>query len=192
MKPILGANLLAVVAVADEIPLEEWSNRGNIVFTGIGKINTCFKLIEAINNYKPEIIVNLGSAGSLDKNISGVVEVAEVIERDFNAFPLCDRGRIPFENNSNRYKSGYTGVICGSGDSFVHEFDPWLEQNQVSVVDMELIAIARICHKFGIPWRSLKYISDYVGINKNNEWHEGVKKASDYLIDAFDNLFIWK
>ena len=39
--------------------------------------------------------------------------------------------------------------------------DPWLLQHGVEVVDMELFAIASVCQREGIPWRSFKYISDH-------------------------------
>ena len=105
--------VLVAVAIPEEISLNQWSNRGNIFYTGIGKINTCINLYGAIMNFKPDLVLNLGSAGSLKKDLRGVVEVSSVIERDFDARPLCERGLIPFEDHKNKYSSGFDGVICG-------------------------------------------------------------------------------
>jgi|688.fasta_scaffold140322_1 adenosylhomocysteine nucleosidase len=187
---VSGQNkILAIVALPMELPIASWGARSKIVYSGVGKINTSINLIDAIRIYKPDLVVNLGTAGSLNSKISGVVEVHAVIERDFDAFPLCKRGLIPFEEGSNRHCSGYDGVICASGDSFVREFDTYLEQMGVDIVDMELIAIARVCNKYNIPWRSFKFISDYIGRNIDEPWQDGVIKASKALIEKFDAEF---
>jgi adenosylhomocysteine nucleosidase len=189
MKTFTAGKTLVAVAIPQEITKAKWAKRGPIVFTGVGKINTCINLYEAITNFKPNLVLNLGSAGSLKKDLRGVVEVSSVIERDFDARPLCERGLIPFEDHKNKYSSGFDGVICASGDSFVHEEDSWLTDNLVDVVDMELIAIAKTCNFLGVPWRSFKFISDYVGRNKSDEWKTGIKESSTELLKVFDKLF---
>ena len=172
-----------------EISIENWSRRPQIIYSGVGKINASIKLVEAIHIFKPDLVVNLGTAGSMRPEIEGVVEVDTVIERDFDAFPLCDRGSIPFEDGNNRHCSGYEGVVCASGDSFVRESDTYLELMKVDIVDMELIAIARVCNKYNIPWRSFKFISDYIGDNIEQQWQDGVTKASEALLEKFDSEF---
>jgi adenosylhomocysteine nucleosidase len=164
-------------------------SRPRIISSGVGKINASIILVEAIQIFKPNLVVNLGTAGSILPEIEGVVEVDTVIERDFDAFPLCDRGLIPFEEGNNRYCSGYKGVVCASGDSFVRESDAYLRLMMVDIVDIELIAIARVCNKYNIPWRSFKFISDYIGHDIEQQWQDGVTKASKALIEMFDSEF---
>jgi len=182
--------ILTIVALPMEIPMEDWDSRSRIIYSGVGKINASIKLVEAVQIFKPELVVNLGTAGSIRSEIVGTVEVDTVIERDFDAFPLCDRGLIPFEEGNNRYFSDYEGVVCASGDSFVRESDTYLKLMKVDIVDMELIAIARVCNKFNIPWRSFKFISDYIGQNIEHQWHGGVVKANKALIEKFDSEFL--
>lgn len=182
-------NALAIAALPLELPLENWGNRSNIIYSGVGKVNTSIKLMEAFQNYKPNLVINLGTAGSMHSEIEGVVEVYKVIERDFDAFPLCERGLIPFEDGSNEYYSGYAGVVCASGDSFVRESDAFLNRMKVDIVDMELIAIARVCSRYNISWRSFKFISDYIGDNIEHQWHRGVVRASKALVEKFDSEF---
>ena len=181
--------ILAIAALPIEISFEKWGSRSKIIYSGVGKINASIKLVEAIQILKPDLVVNLGTAGSIHSEIEGVVEVDTVIERDFDAFPLCDRGLIPFEEGNNRHCSGYEGVICASGDSFVRESDTYLKLMKVDIVDMELIAIARVCNKYNIRWRSFKFISDYIGHNIEQQWQDGVTKASEALIEKFDSEF---
>ena len=181
--------ILTIAALPMEISMKNWGSRPRIIYSGVGKINASIKLVEAIQIFKPDLVVNLGTAGSIRSVIEGVVEVDTVIERDFDAFPLCDRGLIPFEEGNNRYWSGYEGVVCASGDSFVRESDTYLKLMKVDIVDMELIAIARVCNKYNIPWRSFKFISDYIGHNIEQQWQDGVAKASEALIEKFDSEF---
>jgi len=178
-----------MAALPMEISMKNWGSRPRIIYSGVGKINASIKLVEAVQIFKPDLVVNLGTAGSLRSEIEGVVEVDTVIERDFDAFPLCDRGLIPFDEGNNRYCSGYEGVVCASGDSFVRESDTYLKLMKVDIVDMELIAIARVCNKYNIPWRSFKFISDYIGHNIEQQWQDGVTKASEALTEKFDSEF---
>jgi adenosylhomocysteine nucleosidase len=172
-----------------EISLKNWGSRPRIIYSGVGKINASIKLVEAVQIFKPDLVVNLGTAGSIRSEIVGTVEVDTVIERDFDAFPLCDRGLIPFEEGNNRHWSGYEGVVCASGDSFVRVSDAYLKCMEVDIVDMELIAIARVCKKYNIPWRSFKFISDYVGSNIEHQWQDSLTNASGALIEKFDGEF---
>lgn len=183
-------HVLAIAALPLELSRENWGNRSNIIYSGVGKINTSIKLMEAFQIYKPDLVINLGTAGSMQSEIEGVVEVHKVIERDFDAFPLCERGLIPFEDGNNNYFSGYDGVICASGDSFVRESDAFLSRMKVDIVDMELIAIARVCNRYNISWRSFKFISDYIGHNIEHQWRGGVVNASKALIEKFDSEFL--
>lgn len=180
--------ILVVVALPQEISKSKWGDRPTLIYTGIGKINTCIALIAAINTYKPNMIINLGSAGAINHRLSGVVEVNQVIERDIDLSPLAVRGEIPYEQTKNRFMSKFKGVKCASGDTFVTNRDSWLIENNVDIVDMELVAIAKICHKKGISWRSFKYITDYVGNNNTLQWQLRLKIMSKYLIEKFDSV----
>ena len=179
--------ILTIAALPMEISMKNWGSRSRIIYSGVGKINASIKLVEAVHIFKPDLVVNLGTAGSMRSEIEGVVEVDTVIERDFDAFPLCDRGLIPFEEGNNSHCSGHEGVVCASGDSFVRESDTYLKLMKVDIVDMELIAIARVCNKYNIPWRSFKFISDYIGHNIEQRWQDGVTRASEALIEKFDS-----
>ena len=53
-----------------------------ILFTGVGKINATYATVKALKEKKPDLIVNFGTAGSLRKDISGLIDckyfVAEI------------------------------------------------------------------------------------------------------------------
>ena len=91
---------------------------------------------------RPSLVINYGTAGKINEELRGLVEVADVIQRDMMAMPLSPRGRTPFSPALDKLSSGHGNVICGTGDSFVTAADPWLNENGVDIVDMELFAIA--------------------------------------------------
>ena len=52
-------NIIFIAALQDETP-----NLKNFHHSGVGKINATIKVLELIENYKPNKIVNYGTAGS--------------------------------------------------------------------------------------------------------------------------------
>ena len=153
-------NTLILVALEQELPksyLPGWK----IIYTGVGKVNTSFAISRSYLDYKPEYVVNYGTAGSLNKNISGLIEVSKFYQRDMDVRGLgFQLGQTPFENDFfvQLNKNGYS---CGTGDSFVMGPDPWFNTADIDCVDMEGWALAYVAQQYGIPFRSWKYINTY-------------------------------
>jgi adenosylhomocysteine nucleosidase len=132
-------------------------------------------------------VINYGTAGRINEALSGLVEVAHVVQRDMMAMPLVPRGRTPYSSNLDRLSSGFGDVTCGTGDSFVTSPDPWLTENNIDVVDMELFAIAHVCQRHSIPWRSFKFITgdatDFAGDHTAD-----IAEGQDLFWDALKKL----
>ncbi len=79
-------------------------------------------------------------------------------------------------------------LTCATGDSFVREVDPWLVQEGVAVVDMELFAIAKVCASFGINWRSCKLVSDYLNEDSSTDWKHSLAGSSFELSKVLDSI----
>ena len=165
-----------------------------IFYSKIGKINATICTSEIIKNYQPKIIVNFGTAGSINSKLCGLVEISSVIERDFCAMPFAKRGVVPFDDQSAQFFSAnhqqIKKCICGTGDNFVNQHDQWLVDNNVEVVDMELFAIAKTANKFNIPWRSFKFISDNADENSAKNWQENVANGAKLFSDFLKTLTI--
>ena len=63
--------MIILVALEDELTKEDL-NGLQIEYMGVGKINAAIKTTEVIRNHSPELIINYGTAGSLNKDISGL------------------------------------------------------------------------------------------------------------------------
>ena len=167
----MGSNTLIVTALKAELELP------GVLYTGVGKINAAWRLAKAIAQNRPELVINYGTAGGLSRGVSGLVEVARVMQADMMAEPLAPRGQTPFDDSPHVHESGQSGVVCASGDSFVTSVDPWLLDQGAEVVDMELFAIATVCHREGIPWRAFKFVTDYANEESGGDWQSNVHRG---------------
>ena len=90
--------VLILVAVEEELSLKDLPDL-QIHYTGVGKINAAIKTIEIIKDYSPAQIINYGTAGSLNKKLTGLVEVTRFFQRDMDASPLGFKiGQTPFDS----------------------------------------------------------------------------------------------
>ena len=150
------------------------------LITGIGKVNAAIELTKAIQEQKPKLIINLGSAGGINFAKGEIVCCTKFIQRDMDARGLGFKkfetplSGIPviLENGIkvDKLKEG----ICGTGDSF--------ETNHINteynVIDMEAYSLALISMKENIPFLCLKYISDDAGDGAADDWSVQVHLAS--------------
>lgn len=155
----------------------------NIVFTGIGKVNAAYGLMKGIQEFKPDLIVNLGTAGSNYLKKGEIACCTSFVQRDMDATPLgFEKFKTPYSKHGVEINYGikldnFHEFICGSGDSFDVEHSGEMYQ----VVDMEAYALALISKEENIPFLCLKYISDGADRGAVDDWRTEVKKAAKRL-----------
>jgi len=150
------------------------------IITGIGKVNAAYQLTKVIQNKKPDLIVNCGSAGSNFFQKGDVICCTQFIQRDMDVrglgFELYETplsGLPPVLEYGLKMEGAPEG-ICGTGDSF----EMGHSQLLYNVVDMEAYALAMIAMKENIPFLCLKYISDGADDNAAEDWSVQVHKAA--------------
>lgn len=145
-------NPLLVFALKSEAAhhFDEW----NTVFVGVGKINATFNLMKAIEQHQPDVIINLGTAGSTEFNRGEVICCTQFIQRDMDATALgFQKFETPFSqelvilNNGLKF-SNLSNGICGSGDQFEVEH----KNPEYNVIDMEAFALATVSKRENIPF----------------------------------------
>ena len=68
--------------------------------TGVGKVNAALSTLRTIKEDRPDLIINFGTAGSLNSNISGLVDCKYFVQRDIDTRPLgTDLGQTPYESD---------------------------------------------------------------------------------------------
>lgn len=60
--------------------------------------------------------------------------------------------------------------------------DDWTKTH-VDVVDMELYAIALVCQRLGIPWRSFKFITDKANATAKADWRKHVRSGQKQFLE---------
>lgn len=156
-------------------------NDKNKLITGIGKVNAAMELTREIHRNRPELIVNLGSAGSRSFGKGEVVCCTKFIQRDMDVRGLgfekyeTPLSGIPPVLDYGLVKEGLPQGICGTGDSFEMNH----AETDYTIVDMEAYPLALIAMKSNIPFLCLKYISDDAGSEAADDWAVQVHLASE-------------
>ena len=150
------------------------------LIAGVGKINAAYELTKAIQQCKPNLIVNLGSAGSNVFRKGEIVCCTQFLQRDMDVRSLgFQQYQIPFSDipavlSYGIKISGIAEGICGTGDSFeTNHFS-----SDYNVIDMEAYSFAFVAMKEQIPFLCLKYISDGADGMAAEDWNVQVHKAA--------------
>jgi adenosylhomocysteine nucleosidase len=178
--------IVIVVALESEFSIRSKLSH-KVTYTGVGKVNAARVVTQLILSDKPDLILNLGTAGTLNpRHLGMALGVREVIERDMNAEPLAPRGEVPLSSEPSSFYSDFGEVKCATGDSFVSSHDQWLIDKKVDLVDMELFAIAKVADFFGVKWRAIKFASDLANNDAAFDWKDSIKKANQEILQKID------
>ncbi|QNL52507.1 nucleosidase [Olivibacter sp. SDN3] len=152
----------------------------NHLICGIGKVNAAYNLMKALEQEKPKLIVNLGSAGSGHYRKGEIVCCTKFIQRDMDVRGLgyeqyeTPLSGLPPVLEYGLQMDGIPGATCGTGDNFEMAHSTTM----YNVVDMEAYALALVAMKERIPFLCLKYISDGADGNAAEDWTIQVHKAA--------------
>jgi adenosylhomocysteine nucleosidase len=160
---------------------------------GIGKVNAAVGTALLIHQYKPDLVINTGSAGGIDPALSfGDAVISDGLiyyDVDVTCFDYAP-GQLPgmpvvfpvpedlitrAEHAVDTLKQkgilpasfNHVRGVIGSGDVFVYEESriKMIRETfpQVRAVEMEGAAIAHTCHLFMIPALIIRALSDIAG-----------------------------
>ena len=162
------------------------------LFTGVGKVNAAYHLMRGLLSWKekngayPELVFNIGSAGSSLFKRGSLINCTQFIQRDMDVTAFGHtRFTTPNEDASPVFSAGlrfepYPQGVCGSGDSFSTDgkMQGW------NVVDMEAYALAKVCVGQGVPFCCLKYISDGADGQAVESWDNALASTAQTLYKA--------
>lgn len=153
------------------------------VITGIGKINATMAAMKAINDYKPSMMINFGTAGSLNPVFSkGLFKVAKVAQRDLDIRVLgLELGQANKQDPVWYILDDVeTRPTLTSGDQFV-DTRPEMESD---LVDMEAAAHARVCHELTVMLDVYKFVSDNADGEAASTWEENCHKGAELFMQV--------
>ena len=165
---------------------EELYNKNNkdsnitLLITGIGKQLTAINLTQYLcRNEKPDLIINIGYAGSTDIQVGKWVNISRVYNYEWEIpgeekYVMLAGGSQKLELLDN---SEIEKVECYSSESFVTETD--IEEHVA--FDMELHSISLLCEMYEIPLISLKKISDNLSLDK---YYENLEEKEVFELES--------
>mgnify|MGYP005993198095 CR=1 FL=1 len=157
-----------------------------LVQSGIGKVASTIATTLIIDKFKPELVINTGSAGGFDPELSvGDIAVAkEVVHHDVDVTAFnYEYGQVPgmparfiakqehieiaqacIKNLTNI--TSKVGLVA-TGDSFMCDPERIEQTRQrfpdMLAVEMEGAAIAQTCHQLNTPFLIIRSLSDIAG-----------------------------
>ena len=185
-----------------------------VLQSGIGKVAAAMGTTLLIQQFKPDMIINTGSAGGLDPNLNvGDVIISTDVRHhdvDVTAFGY-EKGQLPanpaaFLPNEQLVEvakkqaeklglNAVSGLIC-SGDAFINGVEKINQIRadfpQVVAVEMEAAAIAQVCHAMQIPFVVVRAISDVADKESHLSFDEflplAAEKSSEMVLEMLNNL----
>ncbi|MCQ6278188.1 5'-methylthioadenosine/S-adenosylhomocysteine nucleosidase [Bacillus sp. EB600] len=169
--------------------------------SGIGKVNAAMSTSILLEKYKPDCIINTGSAGGFNPSldVGDVVISTEVRHHDVDvtifgyeygqipqlpaAFPATEK-LIETAVRAAREIEGIQVVkgLIATGDSFMNDpvkvdFVRTKFQN-LQAVEMEAAAIAQVAYQFQTPFVIIRSLSDIAGKESNISFDQFLDKAA--------------
>ncbi len=173
----------------------------DLIYTGVGKVNATYILtkeliIRKFKNKLPKYVVNFGSCGSKKFKKGELVACNKFIQRDMmdsnnslkSEIGITPRDSIPMIIEHKKIIENLNYAICGTGDNFA------TEQSKLDIVeayDMEAYSLAKVCYLEKVDFISIKYVTDGIDENGNNDWDKEVLSSSDAFYKYInENLLI--
>ena len=188
MKLLLIMKILLVYAIPEE-KIEINIPNAEVIYveTGMGKVNASMHLMRAICEHHPDMVINFGSAGTLNHKVGDIIVCNRFIDRDLRKVTIDGViSEIDFGRDARPCVFTDRDIVwgtCNTGDSFITEGN----DIEGDVIDMESYAEADVCREMGVPFFAVKYVTDIVGQNSSQEWFAKLADARAGLKHFFDN-----
>jgi adenosylhomocysteine nucleosidase len=179
--------------------------------SGIGKVNAAMSTTILLERFKPNYVINTGSAGGFlpSLNVGDVVISTEVRHHDVDvtafgyeygqvpglppAF-LADKKLVQIAEKSAENISDVQVVkgLIATGDSFMNDSDrvEFVRQQfkELYAVEMEAAAIAQVCYQFNTPFVIIRALSDIAGKESNVSFEQFLQTAALHSANLVMNI----
>ena len=118
--------ILVTYAVQGEFVEIKWPDvEPYYIRTGIGKVKSAFHLAEAIRQVQPDLVLNLGSAGTVNHQVGDIFVCRKFIDRDMQKLAglglECEIDSSALLETKGFCKHWTEEGICNTGDGFLTE-----------------------------------------------------------------------
>lgn len=174
--------------------------------SGIGKVNAAMSTTILLDRFKPDVVINTGSAGGFHHslNVGDIVISTEVRHHDVDVTAFgYEYGQVP--NLPAAYKAdsaliqaaedeaselGHIQVVKGTiatGDSFMSDPDRVAfirgKFEDLYAVEMEAAAVAQVSYQFNTPFVVIRALSDIAGKESEISFDQFLEQAAKHSTD---------
>ncbi|ALC89855.1 5'-methylthioadenosine nucleosidase [Bacillus sp. FJAT-18017] len=169
--------------------------------SGIGKVNAAMSTTILLEKFRPDCVINTGSAGGLNPvlNVGDAVISTEIRHHDVDVTAFgYEYGQVPqlpaaFQADEKLVAVAEAAAseiddiqivkgLITTGDSFMDNAErvEAVRENfpGVQAVEMEAAAIAQVAHQFGIPFVIIRSLSDIAGKDSGVSFDQFLDKAA--------------
>lgn len=183
--------------------------------SGIGKVNAAMSTSILLERFKPDIVINTGSAGGYhpDLNVGDLIISTEVRHHDVDATIFgYEYGQVPqmppaFKADPFLVEKAVTAAeklegiqtakgLIATGDSFMN--DPERVEfvrrqfKDLYAVEMEGAAIAQVAWQFAVPFVVIRSLSDIAGKDSNISFDQFLETAAihsaELVVEMIKNI----
>jgi adenosylhomocysteine nucleosidase len=169
--------------------------------SGIGKVNASMSTAVLLERFKPDCVINTGSAGGFDSglDVGDVVISTEVRHHDVDVTAFgYEYGQVPqlpagftaderlkeiaAESAKETSEVKIVSGLIATGDSFMN--DPGRVEairdkfENLQAVEMEAAAIAQVAHQFKVPFVIIRSLSDIAGKESHVSFDQYLETAA--------------
>jgi len=191
-----------------DLKSEVGSPKSDIEFliTGVGMVATSFALGKHLATNQYDLVINLGIAGSFDRNIV-LGEVVEVVEdqlselgaEDDEAFLPIETlgfGESIFKTDSrlSSYVDQQLKQVSAITVNTVHGYEPSIQKLtgriQPQLESMEGAAFFYACKEAGVPSLQIRAVSNYVEKRNRDAWQIGlaIKNLNSFAAEFLERV----
>lgn len=164
-----------------------------LVKSNVGKVNSARVTQILIDNFDIELVINVGTAGSVDNSleIGDVVVATELIQHDFDVTPFGRKlGEIENVGESIKVDSKLLNLfndinirkgIIASGDKFIvnrEDKDNIRTTFNALAIEMEGASIAQVCYLDKIPFLVIRSITDKLDGSSKVDFEKFLESSS--------------
>lgn len=175
----------------DSLKFQHENDYVTISVSGVGKLNAAISFANFLGEV--DSIILLGTCAAYSKKYAKVGDILtfkKFYEHDMDASGLgFDLGEVPFQKKKNVVSFGKGHAIM-TGDKFIsdrNKFGELVKHFKTGFIDMEAFAVAKLCERFDIDFKCIKYITDNGDVNAGDYWSDIVKDASKKLAKVVEN-----
>lgn len=177
-----------------------------LVKSGIGKVNAAMATTLLLQIFKPDVVLNTGSAGGFLESLEvGTVVISDEVRHhdvDVTVFNY-EHGQVPgqpaaYKSDASLMQLALTAVeeigehahatgLIASGDAFMSDPERVAKVRALFptmiAAEMEAAAVAQICHQFDIPFVVIRALSDIAGKESSISFDEFLPLAARHSTD---------